>query len=229
MILFFSDNGANGLEARNYPAQTDEYVGSFDNSLENIGRRGSFAASGPAWAQVSMVPFRLFKASAAEGGIRSPFIAAGPGISAGRRSTALARVADIAPTLLELAGVDYPDSYQGRQLAPLTGSSMLPLLQGGATETHATDASFGWELHGQKALISGRWKALNLPPPFGGAEWELFDLSTDPGETSDLSDTEAERMQAMIAAYQAYADEVGVVPPDLDELLRGMGFEPPQR
>ena len=63
-----------------------------------------------------------------------------------------------------------------------------------------------------------------MPPPFGGAEWELFDLSTDPGETIDLSDTDAERMQAMIAAYQAYADEVGVVPPDLDELLRSMGF-----
>ncbi len=100
LVLFFSDNGANGLEARNYPAQTDEYVGSFDNSLENIGREGSFAAPGPAWAQVSMVPFRLFKASAAEGGIRAPFIAAGPGIDAGGRSTAFAHVRDIAPTLL---------------------------------------------------------------------------------------------------------------------------------
>ena len=138
LILFFSDNGANGLEARNYPAQTDEYLGSFDNSLGNIGCEGSFAAQGPAWAQVSMVPFRLFKASAAEGGIRAPFIAAGPGISAGTRSAAFARVADIAPTLLELAGVDYPDSYKGRELAPLTGSSMLPLLQGSATAVHGT-------------------------------------------------------------------------------------------
>ena len=97
------------------------------------------------------------------------------------------------------------------------------------TPVHGTEASFGWELHGQKALITGRWKALNLPPPFGDAEWELFDLSTDPGETRDLSDTEGERLQAMIAAYQRYADEVGVVPPDLDEFLRSMGIQPPQR
>ncbi len=228
LVLFFSDNGANGLEARNYPGQTDEYLGAFDNSLENIGREGSFAAPGPAWAQVSMVPFRLYKASAAEGGIRAPFIATGPGISAGGRSTVFARVADIAPTLLELAGVEHPDSYQGREVAPLIGNSMLSLLRGGATAVHGADVAFGWELHGQKALISGRWKALNLPPPFGNAEWELFDLSVDPGEMTDLSDTEGERLQAMIASYQQYADGVGVVPPDLDELLRSMGIRQPQ-
>ena len=229
LVLFFSDNGANGLEMRNYPAQTDEYVSSFDNSLENIGREGSFSAQGPAWAQVSMVPFRLFKATAAEGGIRAPFIAAGPGIDAGGRSTALAFVADIAPTLLELAGVEHPDSYDGREVAPLIGRSMLPLLRASTTMLHGTDTSFGWELHGQKALLTNRWKATNLPPPFGTAEWELFDLSADPGETRDLSDTEAERLQAMIEAYQGYADEVGVVPPDLDELLRSIGIQPPQR
>ena len=61
LVLFFSDNGANGLEMRSYPGQTDEYVSSFDNSVENIGREDSFTAQGPAWAQVSMVPFRLFK------------------------------------------------------------------------------------------------------------------------------------------------------------------------
>ena len=228
LVLFFSDNGANGLEMRNYPAQTDEYVSSFDNSLENIGREGSFTAQGPAWAQVSMVPFRLFKATAAEGGIRAPFIAAGPGIDAGGRSTALAFVADIAPTLLELAGVEHPDVYEGREVAPLIGRSMLPLLRADTAMLHRTDTSFGWELHGQKALLTDRWKAVNLPPPFGTAQWELFDLSTDPGETRDLSDMEAERLQAMIEAYQGYADEVGVVPPDLDELLRSMGLQPPQ-
>jgi len=228
LILFFSDNGANGLEGRNYPNQTDAYMESFNNSVENIGRPGSFAAQGPAWAQVSMTPFRLFKASAAEGGIRAPFIAAGPGISAGGRSDSLAHVKDIAPTLLEVAGVEHPNSYEGRDIAPMIGSSMRPLLNNSASTVHDTDASFGWELHGQEALRTGQWKALKLQPPFGAGEWELFDLSTDPGETKDLSGQEAERLQAMIATHQRYAEEVGVVPPDLDELLRSMGIQPPQ-
>ena len=225
LILFFSDNGANGLVMRNYPGQTDAYVASFDNSLENMGRRGSFTAQGPSWAQVSMTPFRLFKATTAGGGIRVPFLAAGPGVAANTRSNALAHVLDITPTLLELAEVEHPESYQGRPVAPLIGTSMLAHLRGDAAAVHPAETSMGWELHGQKALITGQWKALNLPPPFGAAEWELFDLSTDAGETNDLSAAESERLQEMIVEYQSYADSVGVVPPDLDELIRSMGLE----
>jgi arylsulfatase A-like enzyme len=227
LILFFSDNGANGLPMRNYPHQTDAYVAGFDNSLENLGRRGSFIAQGPAWAQLSGAPFRLFKATTAGGGIRVPFIASGPGIAARGHSSAIAHVRDITPTLLELAGVEHPDSYQGKQVAPMTGESMLSHLLGEATAVHSADTTFGWELHGQKALIDGQWKALNLPPPFGSADWELFDLSVDPGETNDLSGSQAERLQTMIDGYQRYADSVGVVPPDLPELLKSMGFEVP--
>lgn len=229
LILFFSDNGANGLEARNYPKQTDAYVGSFDNSPKNIGRPGSFVAQGPAWAQVSMTPFRLFKASAAEGGIRAPFIAAGPGISAGGRNASLVHVTDIVPTLLELAGVAHPNSYEGRKVSPLMGKSMLPLLHENESRLHEPDTTFGWELHGQEALRIGQWKALRLPPPFGVGKWELFDLKADPGETMDLSAAEAERLEKMIVAHQRYAEGVGVVPPDLDELLRSMGIPPPPR
>ena len=47
-------------------------------------------------------------------------------------------------------------------------------------------------------------------------------------ERNEDEHTEAVRLQAMIEAYQGYADGVGVVPPDLDELLRSMGIERPQ-
>ena len=48
MILFFSDNGANGHPKTVYPGQTDEYMNSFDNSLENRGLKNSFIAPGQA-------------------------------------------------------------------------------------------------------------------------------------------------------------------------------------
>ena len=141
----------------------------------------------------------------------------------------MARVTDIVPTLLELAGVEHPKSYEGREVAPLVGRSMLPLWKNSVGLVHRSDAKFSWELHGQKALITDHWKAANLPPPFGNAKWELYDLATDPGETTDLSSTDPERLKAMIEAYHAYADEVGVIPPDLDELLRSMGIELPPK
>ena len=56
MILFISDNGANGAEKEGYPGQTAEFLESFDNSLENRGLANSFIEMGPGWAQASMSP-----------------------------------------------------------------------------------------------------------------------------------------------------------------------------
>ncbi|MCK5572838.1 MAG: arylsulfatase, partial [Bacteroidetes bacterium] len=46
MIIFFSDNGANGAHSTAYPGQTDEYLESFDNSLDNRGLPSSFIEMG---------------------------------------------------------------------------------------------------------------------------------------------------------------------------------------
>ena len=78
MILFFSDNGANGALPTAYPGQTDEHLNSFDNSFENRGLVNSYIETGPGWAQASMSPSRLFKAFPAEGGIRSPLLVQDP-------------------------------------------------------------------------------------------------------------------------------------------------------
>ena len=67
VILFFSDNGANGHPKTAYPGQTEEYLGSFDNSLDNRGLTNSFIEPGPGWSQASMAPNRMFKAFTSEG------------------------------------------------------------------------------------------------------------------------------------------------------------------
>ncbi|GAG13912.1 unnamed protein product, partial [marine sediment metagenome] len=79
LIIFFSDNGANGAVPTAYPGQTQEFLNSFDNSLENRGLIGSFIEQGPGWATASMSPRRLFKAFTTEGGIASPCIVKLPG------------------------------------------------------------------------------------------------------------------------------------------------------
>jgi len=110
LIIFFSDNGANGAVPTVYPGQTHEFLDSFDNSLENRGLIGSFIEQGPGWATASMSPRRLFKAFTTEGGIASPCIIKLPG-SIGQKvgmSHAFAHVSDIMPTLLELADIDHP-------------------------------------------------------------------------------------------------------------------------
>ena len=114
LIIFFSDNGAAGEDIAELvkalaPQAKDWFAKTFDNRFENWGRPGSSVDYGPAWAQVSMVPFRQFKGFVAEGGIRAPLIVAGPGVKhKGKINHSLLHVMDIVPTVLELTGVKQP-------------------------------------------------------------------------------------------------------------------------
>jgi arylsulfatase len=216
LVVFFSDNGANGAGMDMYPGTDEAWVErNSDNRFSNWGRRGSRIAQGPGWAQVSSTPLRFFKGFIADGGIRSPLIISGPGVAqSGEVLTAVAHVMDVAPTFLEIAGVTYPTMYRGRNVEPIRGRSMVPLLAGRSDDVRPDDEAICWELFGWRAVRRGDWKATWLPEPFGVSDWQLFDLATDPGETTDLADTRPELMQELIGEWEAYAEDVGVLLPE---------------
>jgi arylsulfatase len=213
LVVFFSDNGANGAPMHMYPGTDEAWVErNSDNRFENWGRRGSRIAQGPGWAQASVTPFRLFKGFIAEGGIRSPLIMSGPGVKgAGEKVAAVAHVMDLAPTFLEIAGASYPDTFEGRKIARLRGRSLVPVVTGASKEVHGEQDPIGWELLGWRAVRMGRWKITWIDEPFGESEWQLFDLSNDPGETTDLSAANPKQLQRLLQEWNAYADEVGVI------------------
>jgi arylsulfatase len=77
---------------------------------------------------------------------------------------------DVAPTIFELAGARHPGTeYQGREVLPLRGKSMLPYLQGKAKQVRGKDDAVGWELGGRKALRKGDWKIVYANKPWGKA------------------------------------------------------------
>ncbi|MEH6467993.1 MAG: arylsulfatase [Porticoccus sp.] len=213
LILFFSDNGANGALPTVYPGQTEEYLNSFDNSLENRGLANSFIEQGPGWAQASMSPSRLFKAFPSEGGIRSPFLVKVPGkpTNAGTVSHSFFHVRDIMPTILDFAGVAHSREIVGREVHPLNGSSVLDLFTGKTQEAYAGADDVGYELFGLKAYIAGEWKILWMPEPFGTGEWELFNLSQDPAEMNDLSEQYPDRLAVMKTRWEQYKKDNGVL------------------
>lgn len=207
MILFMSDNGANGAMATAYPGNEDgEYLSTFDNSLDNRGLKNSYIETGPGWAQASSSPFRFFKGFATEGGIRAPLIiksAGDPGPASGWNHSFI-HVTDIMPTLLEIAGAPYPDRFNGNDIHPHIGKSILPILSGDSVSVHTHDG-YGWELFEMKAYIRGNWKLLRLPKPMGTGEWQLFDIIEDPSETRDLSDQFPEIKAQLIMEWTNYA------------------------
>lgn len=217
LVLFFSDNGAEGNPVNRIIDDHGWVERSFDNRLENIGRVGSYVSTAPGWAQASSAPFRLFKGFPTQGGIQVPAIARGPGVAGGRRSAAFVTVKDVAPTLLELAGVTMPDGeYRGRKVARIEGRSMAGLLAGGQARVHGDSDVMAWELFGRRAVRRGDWKVTWLYEPYGPGRWQLFNLADDPAESRDLADERPDIMGAMLAAWHGYAERNGVILPAAD-------------
>ncbi|KAF2136637.1 uncharacterized protein K452DRAFT_279687 [Aplosporella prunicola CBS 121167] len=224
LVLFMSDNGAEGLLLEAIPVINENIFDHirkyYDNSIPNIGNHNSYTWYGPHWASAATAPSRLYKFFATEGGIRVPFILSYAPLTndhASCISHAFATVMDIAPTLLDLAHVPHPGSapFRGRAVAPLRGVSWVPYLTRNPTDAdvriHAEDAVQGWELFGRMAVRRGKWKAAFVPEPHGPSAWQLYDLEADPGETRDLAAEEGERLQELLKEYEAYVQEVGVV------------------
>jgi len=209
MVIFLSDNGANGNLPTAYPGQTDEFLNSFDNSLENRGLANSFIETGPGWAQASMAPSRMFKAFTAEGGIRAPLLVKLPGTmpNAGTMNHSFFHVRDIMPTILDVSGIELAQNFNGRPVAPMQGGSVLDFLSGKVKLPYVGADQVGYELFGMKAFFDGDWKILWMPPPFGPGDWQLYKLSEDPGELIDLSDQQPERLLKMIAQWELYKEE----------------------
>ena len=221
LIVFISDNGAAGedmaeLVTKLAPAAKDWFDTTFDNRPENWGRPGSCMEYGPPWAQVSSVPFRLFKGVVADGGIRAPLIVSGPGVThAGDINHSLLHVMDILPTFLESAGVEHPARKAGSTVAPPQGKSMWPLLAGRQQATRTDTDWLGWELFGNRAIRQGDWKLLYLLKGAGGTgDWELFNLKDDPAEMRDQSAQYPEKRRALLQLWDEYVTRNGVIVSD---------------
>jgi arylsulfatase A-like enzyme len=221
LVLFMSDNGAEGLLLEAYPmvkGNIFEHIAKYyDNSLDNIGNYNSYVWYGARWASAATAPARLYKSFNSEGGIRVPLILRYPPLTA-KRSGAIdhsfSTVMDICPTILELAGTSHPGKrYRFREVVPIKGKSWVKYLESAPEDQqsiHDDDTVTGWELFDRQALRKGNWKALLIPPPYGPGEWQLYDLQKDPGETTDLSQQYPLKMQELIRHWDEYVTECGV-------------------
>jgi arylsulfatase len=206
LIVFFSDNGANGAPATAYPGNADgQYLGSFNNETENRGLYNSYIDMGPGWAQAVSGPFRMYKSFTSEGGIKSPMIIKAPGSTenGGQWNHSFLHVTDILPTFLEASGTTYPSQVKGKDVKAPIGKSIMPIISGQAS-TIREDEGMGYELFEMKAYIKGDWKILRMPRPFGNDEWGLYNLKDDPGEIHDVSDQYPEKKSELLEAYEQY-------------------------
>ncbi len=222
IFIVFGDNGAEGADlfamiagtpgTRDYLFAASKWSQTDPNAW---GGPGSYVAYGPMWAQVSMTPFSQFKGWVAEGGIRNALIVSGPIVKRpkGSLNHGLMNVADLMPTLLEVAGTSYPKTNKGQKVPPLLGKSWLPMLEGKEESPRTQQDYMAWEIFGNRALRQGDWKIRWEFKPFGKADWELYNLANDPVERKDLAAEHPEKVQELLALWDSYVRANNVVIP----------------
>jgi len=222
IFIVFGDNGAEGTDLFNMIAGTPgtrDFLWAAMNWSQTDpqawGDPGSFVGYGPMWAQVSMTPFSQYKGWMAEGGIRNALIVSGPVVNrkAGSINHGFMHVADIMPTLLEVAGASYPTSVGDRPLPAMIGKSWAGVLAGTADSPRTDDDYMGWELFGNRAIRQGDWKLRWQWRPFGTGDWELFNLADDPAERFDLATDNPDKLDAMYRLWQDYVAANNVIIP----------------
>ncbi|GGO79216.1 arylsulfatase [Marinobacterium nitratireducens] len=218
IIMFISDNGPEGHDldetwpGDKFPKVRKVIDESNDFSYEQMGRPGSYTFYGPNWAWASSPAFSLHKGFPTEGGTRAINILKIPGkTEAGTINNELITVKDVAPTLLELAGVKHPgQSYKDREVQPMTGLSFVPALEGKSMPSRV----LGGELFGKYFVRKDDWKFVYMPKPYSDGDVQLFNLSEDLGERHDLSEEQPEKLAEMRKLWEQYVEENNVILPD---------------
>jgi len=214
LIIFMSDNGAAAEDFYGDPKWGEYYDytrAHYDNAFENMGKANSFVAYGAPWAEAGSAPFNRYKGYTREGGITAPMIIAGKGVAAsGEKSSAYLTVMDLAPSFLELAGVDYPT---GVPMQPMRGESINALLAGKSQTAHDENYLTVHSHRGRVLIRKGKWKLTNLETPFDEAKLELFNLETDPGESNNLAIVEPDKFQELLELWRVERISLGIVLP----------------
>ena len=211
LIIFLSDNGASSeglgrLPKFEYKKTLDgKPVRGGNNPAIMPGPADTYQSFGRRWANVSVTPFRKYKAYTHEGGIATPLVVHWPnGISArGEIRRQPGHVIDVMATCVEVSGATYPDEHLGKRIHPPAGVSLVPAFADKALDR---DALYFQHL-GNRAVRAGKWKLVALK----GKPWELYDLEVDRTETANLIGQHPEKAKGLAAQWRAWATQVPVL------------------
>jgi arylsulfatase len=240
IIVLLSDNGAadqggrdgafNVLNAYN---GVPEALSDNLSRLVEIGSPTSASMYPAGWAMAGNTPFRRYKHFVDGGGVNTPLIVHWPGgiKDRGAIRTSFVHAVDIAPTILDLAGLSAQPSHQGVPQKPMEGSSIAPSFDEAVRELRRTQY---FEMFGQRGIWHAGWKAVADHEPgadYAKDKWRLYRVTEDFSECIDLAQQELQKLEALIKLWWEEAARCGVLPLDdrgLWELLFALPHGVPQ-
>ena len=180
-----------------------------------------YTAYGLNWANASNTPFREYKHWVHEGGISTPLIVHWPASiqGSGEFRSEPSHLIDIMATCVDVAGADYPDTYNNQSITPLEGKSLTPAFENQPLDREA----IYWEHEGNRAVRMGKWKLISKASKkhsflwdktdeLAISNWELFDMENDRTEMHDVAAAHPDRVKQMADMWLAWGKRTGIVP-----------------
>ena len=198
-----SDNGAAAEDFYNNPIYGTYIKDNFSVEYDDMGKENSFISLGTGWAEASSAPFKYFKGLPTQGGIVSPLIISGYGVS--RKdyfSKNFVTLLDIAPTLYDFGEINLKNNNLN---FPLQGSSLKNYLNGESNYIHKKGYVFGFEHSGYSFIMRDNWKLVNYKTPFNIKNFKLYNLEIDPIEEVDLKEKEVEIFNQLIKEWEIFS------------------------
>lgn len=242
LIFVTADNGASGEGGLTGTFNETYVLNGLQTPLEanfraqaDWGRENTYPHYHAGWAMAGNTPFRYFKQSEHRGGQHDHLVVHWPnGIKAkGEVRNQYHHIADIAPTIMEAAGIKVPEEYHGVKQQPMDGTSMIYSFNQANVATKKERQYY--EQFGNRAIWVDGWKAvtlhanrmpweLNVVAPFENDKWELYHVAEDFSESTDLSEKYPEKLKELIAIFDEEAWKYNVYPL-YDDMIKRIGAQ----
>ena len=227
--------GDNGASAEGGPAGTynelaalNGIIGTTEQMMAYMDKWGgpeTYPHFAMGWAWAGNTPYPWVKQIAGHlGGSRTGMAIRWPDLidDPGAIRSQFEHVIDIAPTILDLAGVPQPTTVNGVPQRPMDGTSMVPsFTDADAPENHTTQY---FAVFGNRGIYHDGWLAStvhNIPwlfrqklPAFEDDVWELYNLETDFSQAVNVAADNPAKLEEMLAVFDAEAIRNSVYPID---------------
>ncbi|MGG7465907.1 arylsulfatase [Plantibacter sp. YIM 135347] len=218
-------NGAYMLTTASNGGAEFEDVAFWDEHLDDVGGPQAYNHYSVAWAHAMCTPYQWTKQVASHyGGTRNGTIVHWPAKIAAQGETRHQwhHVIDVAPTVLDVAGLAEPHTVNGVTQIPMQGVSMAySFTDAGADERHTTQY---FELMGNRGIYHLGWTAqtkhrtpwdvVSKAPDFSADVWELYDTTTDWTQAHNLAKEQPEKLAEMQQLFLIEAARHNVFPMD---------------
>ncbi len=227
LVILVSDNGASGEGGPNGSVNENKLFNGIPDDIEqnlamldDLGSPKTYNHYPNGWAMAFNTPFKMWKRYEFNGGTSDPCIFSWPtGIKArGQIRDQYHHAIDLVPTMLDVLGVEAPETIKGHTQSSFDGVSMRYSFEDAQAPT--TRPTQFYTMLGSRGIWHDGWKAVTTHPTISGwshfndDEWELYHTAVDRSETHNLAAQQPERLRELINGWFAEAGANGAFPLD---------------